>query len=226
MKSVAVIVAGGTGSRMGAPSPKQFLELQGRPLLVHTVEAFVKALPDIDIIVVLPSSYWEEGGVLLARYLPEVTVFFAEGGPTRFRSVQNGLALVKDPAILFVHDAARCLVTPSLIRRCHALALEKGSAVPVVPVRDSMRIVSDEGHAVADRERLRAVQTPQTFRSEILLPAMSQPYDTSFTDEATVVERYGHRVELLEGEPDNIKITYPVDLVVATQVLASRVIGS
>lgn len=222
MKSIAVIVAGGSGSRMGGGTPKQFLELKGRPVLVHAVEAFTAALPGIELVVVLPASHLEAGGNLLAHHLPEVGVFLAEGGETRFHSVRNGLALVKEPSIVFVHDAARCLVTADLIRRCHRLALEKGSAVPVVPVRDSMRMLDEAGHSVVDRERLRAVQTPQTFRSEILLPAFAQPWREGFTDEATVVEAYGQPVELLEGEPDNIKVTFPVDLVVAAQVLDAR----
>lgn len=226
MKSVAVIVAGGAGSRMGGDIPKQFLELKGRPVLVHAVEAFTTALPGIELVVVLPASHLEAGGNLLARHLPEVGVFLAEGGETRFHSVRNGLALVREPSIVFVHDAARCLVTAELIRRCHRMAREKGSAVPVVPVRDSMRMVDDAGHSVVDRERLRAVQTPQTFRSDILLPAFAQPWQEGFTDEATVVEAYGLPVELVEGEPDNIKVTYPVDLVVATQVLEARLSGT
>ena len=222
MKSVAVIVAGGTGSRMGGGTPKQFLELKGRPVLVHAVQAFTTALPDIEVIVVLPASHLEEGGDILVRHLPEVGVLLAQGGESRFHSVRNGLSLVKESSVIFVHDAARCLVTPDLIRRCHRLALEKGSAVPVVPVRDSMRMVDEAGHSVVDRERLRAVQTPQTFRSDILMPAFSQPWRAEFTDEATVVEAYGLPVELLEGEADNIKVTYPVDLVVAAQVLEAR----
>jgi 2-C-methyl-D-erythritol 4-phosphate cytidylyltransferase len=206
--------------------PKQFLELLGRPVLVHAVEAFVTAVPGVDVVVVLPKSHLEAGGDLLGRHLPEVGVMFVEGGETRYHSVRNGLTLVREPSVVFVHDAARCLVTVDLIRRCQAAALARGSAVPVVPVRDSMRMVGGEGHSVVDRSKLRAVQTPQTFRSEILLPAFGQPYRPSFTDEATVVEAYGHPVELLEGEEDNIKVTYPVDLVVAAQVLASRVSGS
>lgn len=224
MKSVVVIVAGGTGSRMGGGTPKQFLELKGRPVLVHAVEAFTAALPDIEVIVVLPASHLEEGGDILARHLPGTGVLLAEGGETRFHSVRNGLSLVKELSVIFVHDAARCLVTPDLILRCHRQALEMGSAVPVVPVRDSMRMMEGEGHSVVDRERLRAVQTPQTFRSDILLPAFAQPWRAEFTDEATVVEAYGLPVELLEGEADNIKVTYPVDLVVAAQVLEARLI--
>jgi 2-C-methyl-D-erythritol 4-phosphate cytidylyltransferase len=203
--------------------PKQFLALLGRPVLVHAVEVFVTAVPGVEVVVVLPKSHLEAGGDLLARHLPEVGVMLVEGGETRFHSVRNGLSLVREPSVVFVHDAARCLVTADLIRRCRASALARGSAVPVVPVRDSMRMVDGGGHSVVDRTRLRAVQTPQTFRSEILLPAFGQPYRPSFTDEATVVEAYGQAVELLEGEEDNIKVTYPVDLVVAAQVLASRV---
>jgi 2-C-methyl-D-erythritol 4-phosphate cytidylyltransferase len=177
----------------------------------------------MDVVVVLPCAYLETGSDLVARYLPDQTVFFAEGGETRFHSVQRGLQLVREPAIVFVHDAVRCLVSPDLIRRCYQQAVATGSAIPAVAVSDSIRMITGDVHVPVDRSGLRAIQTPQTFQSGILLPAFLQPYDPAFTDEASVVERQGCRVDLIEGEASNIKVTWPVDLIVAEKLLHSRV---
>lgn len=222
MKPTAVIVAGGAGSRMGAAVPKQFLTLNDRPLLVHTIEAFAHAYEDMDIIVVLPAAFIEQGSDIIAKHLPGVQVFFTEGGGTRFHSVKKGLSLVREPSVVFVHDAVRCLVSVSLIRRCYDQAILKGSAIPAVAVRDSMRMLADDGHGVVDRDRLRAIQTPQTFLSDWIQPAFLQPFESAFTDEATVVERYGKQVSLIEGEETNIKVTFPVDLIIAAEILRSR----
>jgi 2-C-methyl-D-erythritol 4-phosphate cytidylyltransferase len=223
MKPIAIIVAGGSGTRMGSETPKQFLEVAGAPLLVHSISAFLTALQDMDIVVVLPAAYLENGSDLVARHLPDQTVFFAEGGESRFHSVQRGLQLVREPSIVFVHDAVRCLVSPDLIRRCYHQALSTGSAIPAIPVSDSIRMLSEDGHVAVDRTGLRAIQTPQTFRSELLLPAFRQAYDPTFTDEASVVERMGGQVDLIAGEASNIKVTWPVDLIVAAELLKVRI---
>lgn len=222
MKKYAVIVAGGSGQRMGAAIPKQFLLLQGKPLLWYSVQTFLHTYEDLAVILVLPADKLAEGEQL-ARELDAVArISVTAGGKTRFHSVQNGLALVNSPSIVFVHDGVRCLISPELIHRCYAQALEKGSAVPAVAATDSIRIVAEHGHTVADRNRVRIIQTPQTFQSEILLPAFEQDFDESFTDEATVVEASGSPVFLIEGEYSNIKITRPVDLLVAEKILAER----
>lgn len=226
MRQYAVIVAGGSGSRMKSDRPKQFLELMGRPILVHTVEAFLAALEDPVVVLVLPEAHLDEGRSLMRRHFPAGDIRFVVGGEQRFHSVQRGLAEVEGPGIVHVHDAVRCLVTPALIRRCAEHASEWGSAVPAVPVRDSMRMLGGEGPVAVDRERLRAVQTPQTFRSDWIREAYTQPYEPSFTDEATVAERKGFRIELVEGEETNIKVTFPLDLLVAERILASRLSGS
>lgn len=223
MKPIAIIVAGGSGTRMGSETPKQFLEVAGAPLLVHSISAFIAAIPDMDIVVVLPAAYLEKGSDLVARHLPDHTVFFAEGGETRFHSVQRGLQLVREPSIVFVHDAVRCLVSPDLIRRCYHQAMSNGSAIPAIPVSDSIRMLTVNGHAAVDRTGLRAIQTPQTFVSETLLTAFRQAYDPTFTDEASVVERLGGKVDLIEGEASNIKVTWPVDLMVAEELLKTRI---
>lgn len=224
MKPIAVIVAGGSGNRMASAVPKQFLELAGKPVLIHSVEAFFSAFGDIEVIVVLPALHLEIGKALLDTYMPGHRVRLTAGGDTRFHSVQSGLRLVERGSIVFVHDAVRCLVTPSLIRNCYTGAVEKGSAIPAVAVKDSMRFVDASGNRAVDRQQLKAVQTPQTFHSDILIPAYDQEYDPSFTDEATVVEQYGHTVSLVEGEDTNIKVTYPVDLLMAAEILRSRII--
>jgi 2-C-methyl-D-erythritol 4-phosphate cytidylyltransferase len=222
MEKAAVIVAGGTGTRMGTETPKQFLELHGRPVVAHTMDAFFAAFPDIQIILVLPDSYLEEGHHIISKYFPGKPVIVTSGGKTRFDSVKNGLYLVKEPSVVFVHDAVRCLVSPSLIRDCYEAALIHGSAIPVIPVKDSIRRIHGNGSEVVNREQLRAVQTPQTFLSEILLPAFLAGYQDSFTDEATVVEHNGDKVHLVTGEETNIKITVQADLDFARRVIGKQ----
>jgi 2-C-methyl-D-erythritol 4-phosphate cytidylyltransferase len=222
MKTFAVIVAGGMGNRMGTSVPKQFLDLEGKPLIVHTTEAFLKAFPSIEVVIVLPAAYLEKGRELIQTHLPENIIHFIEGGNTRFHSVKQGLQKVKGPAIIFIHDAVRCVVSTSLIQRCYAQAVLKGTAIPAVAIKDSIRMVSDDKTIAVNREDMRAIQTPQTFHSDIIIPAFLQEYDPAFTDEATVVEKYNIKVELIEGEETNIKVTYPIDLLVAANILKSR----
>lgn len=222
MKKYAVIVAGGSGQRMGTAIPKQFLFLQGKPLLGYSLQTFLHAFEDLEIILVLPADNLAEGEQLAQDLGAVARITVTAGGNTRFHSVQNGLALVSSPSIVFVHDGVRCLVSRELIQRCYTQALEKGSAIPAVAATDSIRILAGEGHAVADRNLVRIIQTPQTFQSEILLPAFANEFEEAFTDEATVVEASGNPVYLIEGEYSNIKITRPVDLLVAEKILAER----
>jgi 2-C-methyl-D-erythritol 4-phosphate cytidylyltransferase len=222
MIKTAVIVAGGSGQRMGSHTPKQFLLLQGKPLLWHTLKVFLDSFNDMQIILVLPSSFMEEGRLICADLPAGERIRFAEGGSTRFHSVQNGLGLVTEPSVVFVHDAVRCLVTADMIRRCYQQALQKGSAIPAVAATDSIRIINNNTHAVADRGLVRIIQTPQAFLSDILLPAFRQTWQEAFTDEATVVEASGKEVFLIEGEYENIKITRPADLLVAETILKER----
>lgn len=223
MKKYAIIVAGGNGTRMGAAMPKQFLLLQQKPLLWYTLNTFLQAFDDIQIILVLPKENKEEGVKIIQTLSAAARVTITEGGATRFHSVQNGLALVTGTSVIFVHDGVRCLVTKDLIHRCYQQAVNKGSAIPVVTATDSIRIMEDEDHYVVNRNNVRIIQTPQTFQSHLLLPAFEQPYDESFTDEATVVEASGETVYLVEGEYDNIKITRPVDLLIAEKILSERI---
>ncbi|MFN5936533.1 MAG: 2-C-methyl-D-erythritol 4-phosphate cytidylyltransferase [Sphingobacteriales bacterium] len=218
MDKFAVIVAGGTGSRMGNSVPKQFIEVGGKPLLLYTIDAFLKAFVDIQLMVVLPEIHLETGKAFIEKaYANSSSIRVTTGGVTRFESVRNGILHAPDSSIIFVHDAVRCMVSPELIRNCYEVAKSKGSAIPVVSIKDSIRQITISGSEVVNRETLRAVQTPQTFHSEILKQAFALPYNEAFTDEATVVEFSGGTVELMEGEETNIKVTYPADLLLAEQ---------
>jgi 2-C-methyl-D-erythritol 4-phosphate cytidylyltransferase len=214
MNRVAVIVAGGSGTRMGKELPKQFLLLNGKAILIHAISAFLRAYADIHIVLVLPKEYIELAKQLVGQASLSPNIEFVEGGATRFNSVKNGLQHVRDAELVFVHDAVRCLVTPELIKSCSETASQQGSAIPVIPVRDSMRRV-DPNHqtsVIVNRENLVVVQTPQTFKKNILLSAFDVEYSSLFTDEASVVEAAGYQVHLVPGEETNIKITFPEDL--------------
>lgn len=222
-KKVAIITAGGSGTRMGVSTPKQFLLLNNKPLLWYTLNAFYEAFSDISIILVLPSDYLNQGKELVAEMGKEDFVSIVAGGQTRFHSVKNGVDLLDMESIVFVHDGVRCLVTPNLIRACYEQASKLGSAIPVVSATDSIRIVDmNSGHSAIDRNLVKIVQTPQTFKSELLISAFNQAYQDSFTDEATVVEYSGIKTFLIEGDYDNLKITRPVDLLLAESILQKR----
>jgi 2-C-methyl-D-erythritol 4-phosphate cytidylyltransferase len=222
MKKTAIIVAGGTGQRMGATMPKQFLVIEGKSILLHTVNQFVAAFADINFVIVLPADYIQEGKDLIASSGLTQHVQFTAGGETRFQSVKNGLAHVAPDAIVFVHDAVRCLLTPDLIQRSYQQALEKGSAIPAVASTDTIRITEGTKHHVVDRTNVMMIQTPQTFNAAILQKAFEQAYQSSFTDEANVLETSGTEVFLIEGEYENIKITRPLDLAIAAYILVKR----
>jgi 2-C-methyl-D-erythritol 4-phosphate cytidylyltransferase len=221
MNKVAVIVAGGTGSRMGKDIPKQFLPINGKAILLHTIGAFLTAYPDIKIVLVLHGDYIAYTQSLIEEADIKHSINFIQGGETRFQSVKNGLQHIDPNSVVFVHDAVRCLVSPELIKRCFEKAVDYGSAIPVIPVRDSLRKwdkKTDTSLSVP-RDHLYIVQTPQTFKAELLLEAFKVGDDPQFTDEATVVEAMGNNVHLIEGEGKNIKITFPEDLVYASWVL-------
>jgi len=224
MFKYAIIVAGGTGSRMGGSLPKQFMLLRDKPVLYYSIKTFLDAYDDLEIILVLPAAFTDIGEEIIDAYFDKEKIKIAIGGDTRFQSVKNGLKLVEEESIIFVHDAVRCLVSISLIRRCYELAMQTGAAVPVIPSKDSVRILNDDGNGEVDRNKIMFVQTPQTFHSKILLPAFDIDYKDKFTDEATVVEAYGLRVSLAEGEETNIKITRPMDLLIAEKVIEQLII--
>jgi len=223
MKKYAVIVAGGTGKRMGNIIPKQFLLLKGKAVVWYTVDTFLRAYHDLQVILVLPEQHMQKGKTIVASFTDSNRIEIVPGGDTRFHSVQCGLKRIKDEdTVVFVHDAVRCLVSVPLIHRCYKDAIENGSAIPAVAATDSIRILSHAYHSVTDRRNVRVIQTPQTFLAKLILPAFEQEYNEAFTDEATVVEGSGKKIFLTEGEYDNIKITRPVDMMIAEKILEER----
>jgi 2-C-methyl-D-erythritol 4-phosphate cytidylyltransferase len=219
MKKYAIIVAGGMGVRMKSTIPKQFMLLKDKPVLYYTINTFLQAFDDIQIILVLPIDFIEMGREIIDGYFDNNRIKITTGGDSRFQSVKNGLQLAEDESIIFVHDGVRCLLTNDLIQRCYIQAAETGSAIPAISSKDSVRIVTKEGNEVIERERVMLLQTPQTFHSKILLPAYNIDFKDKFTDEATVVEAFGLKVFLIPGEENNIKITRPVDLIIAEKIL-------
>lgn len=222
MKKYAVIVAGGAGLRMGSQVPKQFMLLRDKPVLYYTIQTFLDTYTDLDVILVLPVDYTEMGREIIDAYFGDERVRITAGGDTRFQSVKNGLQLVEEESIVFVHDGVRCLVSQNLIRRCYEKAVETGSAIPAVVSKDSVRLLTGEGNDAIDRNKVMLVQTPQAFHSKIILSAYQIDYKDWFTDEATVVEAFGLKVSLVEGEENNIKITRPVDMLIAENLLRNQ----
>lgn len=222
MKKYAIIVAGGSGTRMGGQLPKQFMLLKDNPVLYYTLKTFLEAYDDLQVILVLPVEYIDMGQEIIDAYFDKERVRITAGGDTRFQSVKNGLSLVHEESVIFVHDGVRCLLSKELIHRCYQQAVETGTAIPAIASKDSIRLVTEEGNEAYDRNKVMLVQTPQTFHSKILVPAFQIDYKDKFTDEATVVEAYGLKVSLVEGEESNIKITRQIDMVVAEKILESR----
>lgn len=222
MKKYAVIVAGGSGVRMKSVVPKQFLLLRGKPVLWHSINAFIEAFTDIHIIVVLPAAHMASGETIIQDLQSQHPIQLLAGDETRFGSVKNGLGVIREECVVFVHDAVRCLATAALIQACYQMAVEKGNAVPAIAATDSMRLSTEMGNTSLNRDEVRIIQTPQTFLSSVILPAFEQPYNPSFTDEATVVEQSGGTIHLIPGETNNIKITRPIDLIIADQLLEER----
>jgi 2-C-methyl-D-erythritol 4-phosphate cytidylyltransferase len=220
VQRAAIIVAGGSGKRMGAEVPKQFLLLKGKPVLYHTLKAFHSFDPLLQIALVLPSEHHDTWRHLCAEhdlYLPHGIV---NGGEERWHSVKAGLQQIEmKEGVVAVHDGVRPLISVDLISCCFDHAERTGSAIPVVPISSSIRRVQGDHSEAIDRTQLRAVQTPQCFRMALLRKAFELPFDRSFTDEATMIERLGGKVELVEGEERNIKITTPIDLKVAEALM-------
>lgn len=223
MKKYVIIVAGGKGLRMGGEVPKQFLPIGGKPVLMRTVEAFYQTDAETGIVLVLPQeqqSYWKN---LCCQYDFRIPYILADGGCTRFHSVRNGLQVIPDEdsdSLIAVHDGVRPFVSPRVIQECFEAATRWGAVVPVLDMVDSVRQLSEDGCSMAvDRSCLKLVQTPQTFRADILKNAYRQEFTERFTDDASVVEASGVSVALVSGNRENIKITTPFDLKIAEALL-------
>lgn len=219
MKKYAVIVAGGAGTRMGGSLPKQFILINGKPVLYYTLNTFLKSFADLQIILVLPEQYIDTGWEIADAVPGKERIRIVAGGETRFQSVKNGLRLADADSVIFVHDGVRCLLSADLIHKCYKTALEKGTAIPAIPSKDSVRLLTEHGNDAVDRKKVMLVQTPQTFLGSILLPAFGVDYKEEFTDEATVAEAHGVKITLTEGEDNNIKITRPADIAIAEKIL-------
>ena len=220
MTKYAIIVAGGSGSRFGGEVPKQFQLLCGRPVLMHTIDKFAAAGATITL--VLPQAHHGLWSDLCAQYHFVTPHSVATGGASRFESVRNGLATLslREGDAVAVHDGVRPLVSTALIENTYDTALACGSAIPAIMPSDSIRMVDHDGNShQLLRSDLRAVQTPQTFEASLLMGAYDVDFSPLFTDDASVVEAAGHKVTLVEGQPSNIKITHPIDLIVAERLM-------
>jgi 2-C-methyl-D-erythritol 4-phosphate cytidylyltransferase len=219
MKLYAVIVAGGSGKRMGSEMPKQYLEISGKPVLMHTLERFKLFDDSIEIIAVLPENQLRFWNDLQQKYSFNIPHTLVKGGKARFFSVRNGLKFVDDSALVAIHDGVRPFVSIETIRRCFDTAGKLGNAVPVIPPSDTLRMVSDKGSTPVNRLIVRQVQTPQVFDSALIRKAYQQDYLPEFTDDATVLEKTGVKINLVEGNRENIKITTPEDLIISAALL-------
>ncbi|MBN1927673.1 MAG: 2-C-methyl-D-erythritol 4-phosphate cytidylyltransferase [Prolixibacteraceae bacterium] len=220
MKKIALIVAGGSGSRMKASVPKQFLPLNGIPVLMHTVRRFFDFDLSFEIIIVLPENQFDHWKELCAKYRFSIKHRLAPGGENRFQSVQNGLNKIDgEEGIVFIHDGVRPLVSNETLQRCLKTTIEKGNALPVMPLVESVREMTNDGNKPADRSKLFSVQTPQVFRVKEIKAAYEPGYDPVFTDDTMVLERLGKKIYMVEGNRENIKITHQEDLTVAEALL-------
>jgi 2-C-methyl-D-erythritol 4-phosphate cytidylyltransferase len=218
----AIIVAGGSGQRMGSKLPKQFLEIKGRPILIRTLEAYYNYSKELQLILVLPEAHIDTWNSICERYHFHLPLTIRPGGTTRFRSVKNGLEAIKENSgLVAIHDGVRPLVDSSIINDSFEIAKHHGSAIAAIPLKSSIRQITDSGSKALDRQNYRIVQTPQTFKVELIKKAYQIEELPTFTDDASVWEAAGFQVTLFEGSEKNIKITTIHDLLVAEMLMKS-----
>lgn len=224
MSTYLLLVAGGIGNRMGSSVPKQFIELDGRPIICHTLDKFINSVPDISVTIAIHPEWKEYLTDLLKKYFDAKKFFIAEGGETRYHSVKNGLEHLTSDGndIVLIHDAARPFVSKETIERCLASVEKNGNAVPVMALKESIRILLEKKSVAAERKNFVSVQTPQCFRLREIKNAFLQNYQEKFTDDASVFEEAGHMIHLVEGNEENIKITTPADLPYAEFLLKRK----
>ncbi len=220
MKRYAIIVAGGTGTRMGANIPKQFLLLAGKPILMHTLEKFYNPKLKCSIILVLPKDQIEYWAGLIKEYNFTLVHKVVSGGKLRFDSVKNGISSIEEEnALVAIHDGVRPLITIELIEKSFSEAEKNKSAVVSVKPKDSLRFIDEKGNKAVVRDNYRVIQTPQTFQLSYLKQGYEKPYNDLFTDDAAVFESLGFNINLIDGSYSNIKITTPEDLLVAQNII-------
>lgn len=223
MKKYVVVVAGGCGERMKSDIPKQFLEICGVPVIIHTLRVFAIAIPDIEFIIVVNPKWVKMWEALCEKHTITNSCITTEGGPTRFHSVKNGLSKINDTnSLVAIHDAVRPLVSVEVIQKCFGEAEQFGNAVPVVQIYDSVRKKTGVFNEAINRNDLWIVQTPQCFRTSLIKESYLQSYDEKFTDDALVLEHIGMQIRLVEGNLENIKITKPTDILIAEAFLRNR----
>jgi 2-C-methyl-D-erythritol 4-phosphate cytidylyltransferase len=222
MNYYALIVAGGSGSRMNSDIPKQFLLLHSKPILMHTIEAFYRSDLKPQIIVALNPGFFQYWKDLCDEYKFSIPHQVVEGGSERFHSVKNGIKNIEENSIVAIHDALRPLISNDLITRAFNVAKDKGTAVAAILSKDSIRQMQEDTSIALDRQTIYLIQTPQVFWSDDLKEAYKQPYSPSFTDDASVIEKAGIKINLIEGENSNLKITYPEDLRIAELFLKEK----
>jgi 2-C-methyl-D-erythritol 4-phosphate cytidylyltransferase len=218
MQKYAVIVAGGSGSRMQTDVPKQFISVGGLPVLMHTLNRFAQSVPNLQLLLVLPQTHFETWAQLCQQYKFATPHQLIEGGNTRFASVKNGLAAIpNDEGLVAIHDGVRPFVATRAIQESFAVAQAKGNAIVAVDLKDSIRYVEENQPSKAmERSKFKLIQTPQTFQVAQIKAAYNVPYNDTFTDDASVAEAFGQQITLIEGNYENIKITTPEDLLVAS----------
>ncbi len=221
LKKYVLITAGGTGTRMQSAVPKQFLLLKDKPILMHSMQAFYDVYQDLGFIVVLPEEYWDDWKVLCENHGFNLPHQLVEGGETRFQSVKNGLTALQEDGLVAIHDAVRPLVSKRVIQEGFELAGRQGNAIPCIPVNESVRTVQGDENKPADRDMLRIIQTPEVFKVSLIKKAYEVDYHPGYTDDASVLERMGERIQLFEGNIENIKITKHADLLIADALLES-----
>lgn len=219
MSNCCIIVAGGTGLRMGSTLPKQFLPLHGIPVLMHTIRNFYNFDPQLLIVLVIPEFEIKNWDYLCSQHKFEIPHQLIAGGPTRFQSVKNGLSLAQGCSLIAIHDGVRPLVSHETIGRCFNCAAINGTAIPVIPANESLREGNFNESVPVDRSRYFMVQTPQVFEASIIQKSYSQTFNSEFTDDASVVEHTGTKVSLVMGNRENIKITFPQDIKIAELLL-------
>jgi len=220
VKEFVIIVAGGSGRRMGSSVPKQFIPINGVPILMHTMKAFAAYSAQLELVLVLPEHHLLTWKNLVKEHNFTLSHKIALGGPNRFDSVRNGLNMLPSTGVVGIHDGVRPLVSKETIDTAYQTAREKGNAIPVVPMEESLREIIEEGSKAVPRDYFRKVQTPQCFRVETIKAAYAQPYRKEFTDDASVVEANGEKIFLVDGNRENLKITTPMDLSLAQTLLA------
>jgi 2-C-methyl-D-erythritol 4-phosphate cytidylyltransferase len=223
LKEYALIVAGGKGTRINSKLPKQFIGLTGKPILLHTLEAFFQYSKEITIVLVLPENEFGIWESICKDFNVTHPLILQKGGETRFQSVKNGLDKMEGEGLVAIHDGVRPLVSADLIGASFRLAAVHGSAVAAVRLKESIRETDQDTTKAVDRSRYRLIQTPQTFNLSLIKKAYQLKEDISLTDDASVAERAGHKISLFEGSYENIKVTTPEDLVIAEALLKSRI---